>query len=95
MVHTEESPLAGKVVKIKDNVTHPQFNLAGMDYRVEDWWDRVSGGSWMYANGNPACLIYAIRSAVQTPPLPVDDKVLYGKVDGLGVLLHESEIAEE
>ena len=60
---------------------------------VEDWWDRVGGISWMNANGNPACIEYAIRSAADN--LPTDNKVLYGKIDGLGKLLHISEIQEK
>lgn len=59
--------------------------------RVEDWWDRVSGGSWMDATGNPACLDFAVRSAVCD--LPTDDEVLYVKTnDGRGHLVHVSEV---
>jgi hypothetical protein len=59
-------------------------------FRIEDWWDRVSGGSWMSAQGNPAALIYAMRSAGK---FPADDEVLYGKdFQGMGHLLHVSEV---
>lgn len=90
-MHTSPHPLAGKVVKLGTNAKrHPQFGeLAGQEFEVEDWWDRVTGGSWMNANGNPAALIYAVRSGMGG--LPVDDKVSYGKLDGMGVLIHESE----
>lgn len=54
--------------------------------RLEDWWDRVAGKSWMDCDGNPACLAYAIRAALAA--LPSDDNVLYGE----GQLYHESEI---
>lgn len=95
-MHLEPSPLAGKTVKIKTHVTHPQNpNFGGSDYRVEDWNDRVMGKSWMYATGNPAALIYAMRAATAKPRLPVDDEVLYGKVGGLGHLAHISEIESE
>jgi hypothetical protein len=93
MIHTQSSELAGKTVKIKENVTHPQYpTFGGSEFRVEDWWDRVSGKSWMYSNGNPACLFYAMRSAMQNPILPNDDEVLYGKVGLFGSLVHISEI---
>lgn len=93
MIHTIKSPLAGRTVKIKSCVEHPQQVIAGEDYRVEDWWDRVSGGSsWMDTAGNPACLIYAMRTGFSKIPIPNDDEVLYGKVGCLGHLIHISEI---
>ncbi len=94
MLHTTKNKFAGKTVKLKPNIDHPQVEngLGGKEYRVEDWWDRVGNGSWMHANGNPACIVYAMRSAFTKPPLPVDDEVLYGKVGLLGHLIHISEI---
>lgn len=87
-MHTTQHPLAGQVVRINDDVVHPQFELAGGDFEIEDWWDRLMGKSWMDCNGNPACMIYALRAA----DLPIDDEVVYGKFHGLGVLLHVSEL---
>ncbi len=84
-IHSEESPLANKTVKIKANVPE----IGGMEYRVEDWWDRVSGKSWKSSNGNQAAMNYAFRAGRQG--LPIDDEVLYGKA-GLGYLVHISEI---
>ncbi len=83
-IHGDPSPMAGKIVKIKSGEFKDEL------YRVEDWWDRVSGMSWMVADGNPACLNYAIRGA--TDKLPIDNEVLYGKIELLGHLIHESEI---
>jgi hypothetical protein len=48
----EKSKYAGKVVKIKSNVT----DIGGQEYRVEDYWINVSGRSWAACDGNPACL---------------------------------------
>jgi hypothetical protein len=64
---------------------------AQMDFRVEDWWDVMTGGSWMFADGNPAAMNYAIRSA---SVLPLDNEVVYGKdtATGLGHLVHVSEL---
>lgn len=88
-MHNEPSPLAGKTVQIKKSAN----TLGGLEYRVEDFWDRVSDGkSWMDCKGNPACLSYAMRmhDGPNTPPL--DNEVLYGKIGPLGHLVHVSEI---
>ena len=90
-IHKEPSILSRKTVTIKKGVSHPQLgDMTGMEYEVEDWWDRDSGGSWMTANGNPACLIYAVRKAQNN--LPMDNEVLYGKIGPFGHLVHISEI---
>lgn len=84
-IHKDPSPLAGKTVEIK------QGKYKGQTYRVEDWWDRLGQGSWMYCSGNISCLNYAIRSVDDS--LPMDDEVLYGKIGGLlGYLVHVSEL---
>lgn len=76
---------AGQVVTIVSG----QF--AGENYRVEDWWDRLTGKSWMISDGNPACLDYAIRAAHDR--LPTDDDVVYGHLNnGLGKLIHISQL---
>ncbi len=81
MIHQEKSTLAGKNVKLK----------CGNTIDIEDWWDRLSGKSWMDMNGNPACIKYAVR--VSTDNLPLDDEVLYGHTeDGLGNLVHINEL---
>lgn len=72
--------------------TNMQLIPAGSLVEVEGYWDEITGGSWMTARGNFACLIYAIRSANKN--LPLDDDVLYVKYDGLGSLVHISEISE-
>mgnify|MGYP001613224196 CR=1 FL=1 len=67
-------------------------NLAGQEYTIEDYWENVSGGSWMNAKGNPACLMYAMRTAFQEYRVPTDNEVIYGKIGGLGHLVHVSEL---
>lgn len=91
MIHQEPHPLAGQTVKIKDGVIDPAQGLVlpGAEYRIEDWWDRVSGESWMTSYSNIAALQYAIRSAKND--LPLDDNVVYGKIESLGHLVHVSE----
>ena len=92
MIHETSSELAGSTVKIKSEVKHPHFeDFGGSSFIVEDWWDKLSGKSWMFCDGNPACLVYVIRCGLAGVPL--DDEVLYGKTDnGLGHLAHVSEI---
>ena len=93
-MHDKPSKLAGKTVKIKNDVTHPQVNdFGGSEYHVEDWWDRVAGKSWMDCNGNPACMVYAIRTGLDRE-VPTDNEVLYGKVGYFGHLVHVSEIEQ-
>ncbi len=66
----------------------------GKEYWVEDWWENVSGNSWMFADGNPACMKYAMRAGA-VDNLPTDDDVLYGKIGSLGELIHISEVEGE
>lgn len=89
-MHAEPHPLAGQTVKIRDDAG---AEIGGATYRVEDWWDRMYGGSWMTADGNPAAMKYALRIGMNSSYLtPLDDEVVYGKVDGLGHLVHVSEL---
>lgn len=82
-IHDKPHPLAGTTVKVKDG---------GEEFRIEDWADRVYGGSIWKANGNPAAMAYGIHAAMKN--LPVDNEILYGKVGWQGVLLHVSEIQQ-
>lgn len=64
-MHKEAHPLAGQRVKINladGGGTTPGLQTGDI-FRVEDWWDHLTGGSWMYAVGNPAALAYAVRTA--------------------------------
>lgn len=78
--------MKGKTVAISKG------SLKGQTAVIEDLWINVYGKSWMYSDGNLAALKYAMRSAFDG--LPIDDKVWYGKIDNIGYLIHESEIAE-
>lgn len=85
-IHEAAHEAAGKTVIIK---------IGGelRPYNVEDWWDRVAGKSWMDAQGNPAAIMYGMRSAHAS--LPIDNEVVYGKIGSLGHLVHVSEIQQE
>lgn len=89
-MHTENSPLSGKIVRIKKGVKH----FEGSEFRVEDWWDHLTGKSWMNTRANPACIIYSMRTSGVNYPTPRDDEVLYGKIGSCRHLVHISEIEE-
>lgn len=63
---------------------------AGTEYHIEGYWDEITGTSWMFSDGNPAALNYAMRAAVAG--LPIDNDVLYGKIGAFGFLIHRSEV---
>ena len=90
---SERKDYSGKQFHIK-NFSHPYFQDEVV-IRIEGWWDDVTGGSWKWANGNPAAMIYAMRTGLKDDAVPPDDEVLYGKVGGLGVLVHETELGDE
>ena len=92
-MHTESSEFRGKTIKLPGDKKSLN-DLAGQEYRVEDWWDVVSGGSWMFAEGNPAAIQYAIRIGLAAD-VPMNDEVLYGKVGAPGYLIHVSELGED
>ena len=92
-IHKEAHPLAGRTVVLNSQDPVRGMVTEGQHYWVEDWWDRVSGGSWMYADGNPACIQYAVRTGT-LKTIPTDDEVVYGKIDGIGHLVHVSELGE-
>jgi hypothetical protein len=96
MKHEQPHPLAGKTVRIADGVTDPGRGMvvAGAEYRIEDWWDRVAGASWTTMHTNPAVVQYGLR-IFTTETVPVNDDVVYGKIGrSLGHLVHVSELGE-
>lgn len=88
---TESSPLAGKTVNIKQEANH----IGGQQITIEDYWHLVSGKSWQLCNGNPAAINYAFRTALADLKVPLDDEVLYGKIGGMGYLVHVSELVAD
>jgi hypothetical protein len=64
-------------------------------YRLEDWWDKITGKSWGDCDGNPACLLYALRTGMlplDNAAHSLDDEVVYGKIGNVGHLVHVSEL---
>jgi len=94
-MHNEKHEKAGQTITVNLKAPIVMGGAAGrttMEFTVEDWWDKLSGSSWMFAEGNPACMAYAIRAGVSK--LPINDEVVYGhnKDGGLGHLVHVSEL---
>lgn len=89
-LHEEKHPLAGKNARyaLKSDDGDPREG----ECRVEDWWDRMNGVSWMHSGSNPAALQYAMRSA--QAHLPIDDDVVYVKIGPFGHILHSTELRE-
>ena len=89
----EKHPLAGKTVKLKCK-PNPVCDLSEVQFIVEDWQSSVFGKSWMFCDGNPAALNYAIRAAFAG--LPVDNNVVYGHDANtrLGYIIHVSELGD-
>ncbi len=96
----EKFKYAGQTVKTKQGVGISSFgqDMSGQDFIVEDWWENVTGCSWMNADGNLAALEYAIRSAKygdnNNVPLLGND-VVYGKIGPFGHIFHVSELEIE
>ena len=82
----EPFKMAGQKVKIKNNVQ----GFDGMDFVIEDYWENVSGHSWMSSTGNPAAIGYAVRCG--SLGLPIDNEVVYGKIGMMGCLFHVTEL---
>lgn len=89
-IHTEPHAKAGTTVSVD---LHNHDDVERVEYQLEDWWDRVSGQSWIHSDGNPAAMIYGMRSGFAG--LPTDNDVVYGKIGGMGHLVHVSEIVAE
>lgn len=90
MNHDTQHPLAGQIVTVSAHL--PGVGPGEHSFKVEDWNDRVFGKSWMFMEGHPVSLLYAVRSA--RAGLPTDNDVVYGKVGSLGHLVHVSEFAQ-
>ena len=91
-MHKESHPLAGKTVKLKPIETTRDGITLNAEYIIEDWWDLLTGESWMWSKNNFAAMKYAMRGI--PGKIPIDDEVVYGKLGGLGHLIHVSELGE-
>ena len=92
-MHKEPHPHASRIVKLKNGIE--PFNgvdFSGKNFRIEDWWDclaDIDNPDWRKSK-LVACVLYSIRSSKTS--LPIDNEVVYGKLAGLGHLIHVSEL---
>lgn len=95
MIHQDPHPLARHTVRLNAQAHDPAQKavVPGAEFRIEDWWDRLLGKSWMVCDGNPAAIHYGMRSGLTE--LPIDNEVVYGKIGAFGHLVHVSELSEE
>lgn len=100
-IHPAPHPLAGQTIRVsfaKAPHAHLPDPAGEYDFVVEDYWDRLTGKSWMFSDGNPAALVYAMRTGMAPDPTAIplfDDEVLYGKIGNLGHLVHVCELLED
>lgn len=90
MKHAGSAPQAGQTITVD---MHGFRGMNQVEYEVEDWWDHLTGKSWMDSDGNPAALQYAVRSGAAGNP--INDEVLYGKINYIGYLVHVSDIVKD
>jgi hypothetical protein len=89
-IHSSDHPQAGEWVTVTTTLPLPEQSDTTVEYRVQNWWDKIVDGS-SFTQGNPACMHYAAR--VVLSGLPADGEVVYGHTrDGVGHLVHVSEI---
>ena len=83
-----------KSYRVKGNSSYlkKKYGTPNPDIIIEDEDIAVFGGSWGDQQGNPACLLYAVRSAQDH--IPFGGKVYYGKIGCLGEVVHETELTE-
>lgn len=94
-IYKKEAPMLKNVkVKLAKDIIDPYSGVipAGTMYHIEDTWKNMSGNSVVdsAANGNYAALNYMLR-AVKAEILDIEN-VYYGKINGLGFVVHKSEI---
>jgi hypothetical protein len=83
----DPSDYAGKTVRLRPDAAE----LGGQQAEVVDWYERLGDGvSWRDNPGDPRAENYRLRHALGG--LPDDDDVLFARVDGMGQLIHLTEI---
>lgn len=84
----ETSPYAGMTVQLRADAKE----IGGQPCEVVDWYVNVAGRTWHEAltAGDPKADGYNIRHGMAG--LPDDDEVLFGRVDGMTMLVHVTEV---
>lgn len=85
----DPSPYAGRTVRLRADAAE----LGGQTVEVVDWYERTGQGRpWREAlqSGEPRAVGYSVRRGLGG--LPDDDEVLFGRVDGMGQIVHVTEL---
>ncbi len=93
-IHPDPHPLARHTVTIRDGVTDncQHVVVPGATFTIADWAGRYLRAPWGEATGNPTAMQYGLR-LIRTTGVPLDDEVVYGHINGVGHLVHVTEIA--
>jgi len=86
-----------KVYRIKGESKYfkEKYGTSNPEIRIEDTDKEVFGGSWGDQQGNPACMLFGIRSGMENPKEGgILSDVWYGKVQGFGELVYGCELEE-
>lgn len=86
--------IKGKSYRIKGNSKYfkGKYGTHNPIICIEDTDEQVFGGSWGVQNGNPTCLLFAMRCIVDLQDINLWEDVYYGKINSLGELVHASEL---
>ena len=83
----------GKEYKIRGNSAYfnKKYGTPNPSIIIEDEDTAIFSGGWGVQQGNPACMLFAMRTGLEG--LSTDEgRVYYGKIGYLGELVHESEL---
>jgi len=92
----------GKKYKVKGSSEYfkKKYGTSNPEIRVEDTDENIWGKSWMVMDGNPAAIIFAMRTGTEGIKAPLTETVYCGKISplgskfGLSELVFESELEE-
>ena len=85
----DPSPYAGQTVRLRPDAAE----LGGHEFQVVDWFENTGPGRrWRdaFEAGDFRTIGYSVRRGIGG--LPDDDEVLFGRVDGMGQIVHITEI---
>ena len=83
--HAEPHKWAGKTVRAR-------YDGREVDYRVQDWSDRVHGEPWAAYRTSKLSEVQEYADRGKRDGLPPDNEVVLGTIGGLTVMLHASEL---
>jgi len=86
--------IKNQIYKIKGNSKYfkNKYGTSNPEIKIEGTDKEALGHSWMIADGNPAAMLFAMRSGLEGLAFDSQTQVYYGKIDGLGELVYESEL---